>query len=110
MPFRQASQGKRTEVGAVQLQHLVSDCRTHTFHLAFPAFVNGDFHIGFAFGYAFDAHLGRQRGTVVELDSALEDLRLLLRHNTRDARMVRFIDMVARVQQAVTEFAIGREE
>ena len=81
----------------MQLQHLVTDCRTHAFHLAFPAFVNGDFHIGFTFSYAFDAHLGGQRGTVVELDSALEDLCLLLRHNARDTRMVRFIDMVARV-------------
>ena len=97
LPFRQAIQGKRSEVRAVQLHHLVADCRTHAFHLAFPAFVNGDFHIGFTFGYAFDANLGGQRGTVVELDSALKDLRLLLRHNARDARMVRFIDMVARV-------------
>ena len=62
LPFRQAVQGKRSEVRAVQLQHLVTDCRTHAFHLALPTFMDGDFHIGFAFGDAFDAHLGGQRG------------------------------------------------
>ena len=109
-PLRQIAENKIAGLDPLQFNHRMTDAVEHAPDLAFSAFMDRDLQPGIRFFLADLLELRGRSLAVVEIDTLLEQVDLLVREHTLHLRTIGLGEFMLRVSNKVRKIPIVREE